>query len=507
VLNASANQLLDALPLVQLQKLAVIDLSNNDIRIVLPLADIVNLSLLDLRGNNNIQCAELDELETRLLPGVLLRPLSCIVMTPPTVAIVSPAAVETYYSTSSIDFVANAMDVEDGNLDAQIQWTSSLLGSIGTGASFTSALIAGEHVITAAVTDSDGNSSSTTVNISVLVNTAPELVIQSVQNGAIFNEGETVILTADANDVEEGNLGFAIQWQSSLDGFLGSSANVQLPLSVGSHTITASVTDATGATTTQSVSVTVNGLPQLSLQSPLDASTYQQGDSINFIASASDFEDGVLDSAIQWSSSLDGMLGVGAQLTQTLSAGDHVITASITDSAGATVTQTATVNVNSLPQLNLLSPLSGSLFMLHESVKLSATANDLEDGDISINIQWSSSLDGFLGAGGALKRILSLGEHTLTASITDSSGGTHTLTTQVIIDQIQLGVVVSGNGRKKFAALTWSGSRTLVDIYKNGSLVDTGAANGTATYRFKDQAVFKVCETETNYCSVDVVAQ
>ena len=595
VLNASANQLVDALPLVQLQKLVVIDLSDNDIRSVLPLADIVNLSLLDLRGNNNIQCAELDELEMRLLPGVLLRPVSCIVMTPPTLAIVSPTGVGTFYSTSSIDFVANAMDDEDGNLDAQIQWTSSLLGPIGTGASFTSALSAGEHIITVAVTDSDGNTSSTSVNISVLYNTAPELVIQSIQNGAVFNEGETVVLLADANDVEEGDLDFAMQWQSSLDGFLGSGANIQLPLSIGNHTITASITDSMGATTTQSVNVSVNSLPQLSLQSPLNASTYQQGDNISFMASASDLEDGVLDAAIQWSSSLDGLLGsganiqlplsvgnhtitasitdsmgatttqivsvsvnglpqlslqsplnasiyqqgdnisfiasasdqedgvldaaiqwsssldgslgVGAQLSQSLNVGNHVITASITDSAGATVTQTATVNVNSLPQLNLLSPLNGSLFMLQESVKLFATANDVEDGDISVNIQWSSSLDGFLGAGGTLMRNLSLGEHTLTASITDSNGGSHALTTQVIIDQIQLGVVVSGNGRKRFAELTWSGSRTAVDIYQNGNLVGTGAANGSVTYRFKDQAVFRVCEAATSYCSIDVLAQ
>jgi hypothetical protein len=102
---------------------------------------------------------------------------------------------------------------------------------------------------------------------------------------------------------------------------------------------------------------------------------------------------------------------------------------------------------------------------------------------------------------------LSLGEHTLTASITDSSGGMQALTTQLVIDQIELGVVVSGNGRRKYASLTWSGSRTAVDIYKNDKLVGTGAANGTATYRFKNQAVFKVCETATNYCSVDVVAQ
>ena len=506
-LNASANQLVDAQPLVLLQRLAVVDLSNNDIHIVVPLADIVSLRLLDLRGNDNIQCAELDELEVRLLPGVLLRPEDCIVMTPPTVVIVSPTLTESYYSTSFIDFTANANDLEDGNLDAQIQWTSDLLGSIGTGSSFTSTLSAGEHVITATVTDSHGNTSGAGLAVTVLFNTAPELTITSVQDGALFNEGEDVILAALANDAEEGDLSPAIQWSSSLDGVLGSGATIQPPLSVGTHIITASITDAAGAKTERLVSVRINGLPTLSLQSPLDGAVYQQGDNVSLVASASDPEDGALDAGIQWSSSLDGLLGASAQLTVVLSVGNHVITASITDSDGATVIQSRTVSINSPPQLTLLSPSSGSLFMLQEIVKLTATANDLEDGNISALIQWSSNLDGSLGTGGALKANLSLGQHTLTARITDSHGGTHALTTVIMVDQIDLAVVVSGNGRKKTASLTWSGSRNSVDIYKDGVIVGTGEANGTATYRFKDQAVFRVCETGTNYCSIDVVAQ
>jgi hypothetical protein len=58
---------------------------------------------------------------------------------------------------------------------------------------------------------------------------------------------------------------------------------------------------------------------------------YRVTDQISFSAQALDYESGNLSSAISWSSSKDGALGTGAQLTQTLSPGTHAITASVTD--------------------------------------------------------------------------------------------------------------------------------------------------------------------------------
>lgn len=406
----------DAYLLTTYINLRILNLNNNNLQFVSWLGTLKNLTRLDLRGNNNIQCIELDNLEAQLSVNVLLRPQNCIIGTFPTVTIEFPIANGQYYTTQSIVFAANASDAEDGNLDQKIQWSSNLSGALGTGASFNLPLNAGKHVITSEVVDSHGNKSSTSVNINVLTNTAPELTINTL-NGLVVNEGENVVLNATVNDLEDANLGQNVEWTSSLDGFIGTGSSLSLPLSVGSHWIFASITDK-GVTVIESISITINAPPKLVLQSPANA----------------------------------------------------------------------------------------SLFMLQENVNMAATASDLEDGNISANIQWSSDVDGVLGSGSSLLKTLSLGSHVITASITDSAGAVHSVSTQVVIDQIALNVKVYNRGARGLAILTWADSRTPVDIYKNGSIVDSGPETGTDKYRFRSQAVFKVCETSTNYCSPEITA-
>src|SRR5207249_3781688 len=61
-----------------------------------------------------------------------------------------------------------------------------------------------------------------------------------------------------ATDAEDGDLSAAIQWTSSLDGALGTGGLVLVPsLSIGTHTLTAVVTDGDGATATTNVTVAV----------------------------------------------------------------------------------------------------------------------------------------------------------------------------------------------------------------------------------------------------------
>jgi Leucine-rich repeat (LRR) protein len=506
VLNASGNQIFDSVAFIGLQRITDLDLSDNDLNFVLPLGDLATLNRLDLRGNDNIPCTELDELETRFDAGVLIRPALCIVGMLPSIDILSPSQNAIFYTTDLVSLFAAAGDFEDGDLSGQIQWSSDLAGSLGSGQTLDLPLSAGNHVISASVVDSDGNAASDSVAVLILPNTAPAVTIDSIQNGAIFQAGELVTLSGTATDAEEGNISPAIQWQSNLDGALGSGASIQFPLRIGNHTISASITDGTGASTTQTVNLRINAPPQVSLTSPMDTSVYQQGDLVEFAGSANDPEDGDLNNLIQWHSDLDGSLGSGTQVSMVLSVGEHIVSASVTDFDGATSTQSVTVTINSPPQLDLLSPPDGSLFMLTEPVNLSARASDLEEGNISGSITWSSSLDGSLGSGGNLSiTSLSLGTHTISASVTDSSGGTRSLTTQIEIDQIDLQVIVTGNGSRKKTNLVWSGSRTYVDIYKDGILWRTGGPEGALRIHFKYPATFKVCETGTDYCSPEVV--
>lgn len=511
VLKIADNQLWDAWYIDQLMELEVLDLSNNNLMFVPFLTSLMDLLSVDLSGNNSLQCSELDalqvHLETKQPAGVLTRPLSCILFMPPEISILNPLDASQYFDSSTINFIAISNDVEDGDLGAQIIWVSNIDGALGTGAILNIQLTAGEHIITAAVTDSHNNTTTMTVNITVLQNSVPQLTINSMLNGAIFNQGETILLAADAIDDEEGVISQNIQWSSSIDGSLGIGASLEAVLSVGSHVINVSITDTAGASTTQAINVTINALPQLTLQLPLTDSVYQQGTTVNFAATANDAEDGDLGVHIFWSSSIDGVLGIGLTLSQVLSVGNHIITTTVTDSNGAITSQTVSISVNAPPGLTLLSPSNDSLFMLQEMLELSATASDTEDGNISANIQWMSNIDGVLGTGSILEKSLSLGTHSLTASITDSGGATRSVSTQVIIDQIALDIVVKSRGINKTAILTWSGSRTDVEIYRDGKVIDTDTTSGIQKYRFRNQAYFKVCESGTINCSVEILAE
>ncbi len=89
-------------------------------------------------------------------------------------------------------------------------------------------------------------------------NTAPSVSIASPNNGSSFTEGDVVVFSGSANDYEDGDLSGSIAWTSNIDGNIGSGAAFNTTaLSVGTHTITARVTDSGNASNTDTVSVTI----------------------------------------------------------------------------------------------------------------------------------------------------------------------------------------------------------------------------------------------------------
>jgi len=179
--------------------------------------------------------------------------------TPPTVTITAPPNGTTVTEGTAINFTGTASDAEDGNLTAAISWSSSIDGSLGTGGSVNATLSAGTHTITASVTDSGGlgDSDSISVTVNQPANTAPSVTITAPPDGTTVTEGTAINFTGTASDAEDGDLTAAISWSSSLDGALGTGGSVNATLSVGTHTITASVTDSGGLGASDSISVTV----------------------------------------------------------------------------------------------------------------------------------------------------------------------------------------------------------------------------------------------------------
>ena len=85
----------------------------------------------------------------------------------PTVTIVTPVNNGTFNTGAIIVFSGTATDPEDGNIAASLEWTSDRDGHIGTGAGFNRTLTNGNHVITASLVDTAGNSGTASISISV----------------------------------------------------------------------------------------------------------------------------------------------------------------------------------------------------------------------------------------------------------------------------------------------------------------------------------------------------
>jgi subtilisin family serine protease len=90
----------------------------------------------------------------------------------PVITLTAPANNSSFGTGVLIDFEGSASDAEDGDITAQLSWTSSRDGSIGIGGSFSAVLRDGNHTITVEVTDLDG--ALVTENIIITVGTQPE---------------------------------------------------------------------------------------------------------------------------------------------------------------------------------------------------------------------------------------------------------------------------------------------------------------------------------------------
>ena len=202
-----------------------------------------------------------------LLIGLLITAASCGDSSPsepgeggnasPSVSITAPADGATLQA-GEISLSGTASDAEDGNLSAAIEWIS---GSdlLGTGSNVSTSLAEGSHDITASVSDSDGASASASVSVTVVEppNEAPTVSISQPADATSVSEGTEITFTGSASDPEDGDLSEEIAWSSDLDGDLGMGASIQAMLSVGTHTVTAAVSDSDGQVISTAVSIEV----------------------------------------------------------------------------------------------------------------------------------------------------------------------------------------------------------------------------------------------------------
>lgn len=115
----------------------------------------------------------------------------------------------------------------------------------------------GSAIIT--LTTNDGSTPASAIDfiLAVTDDLPPETTISSPAENTIFYSAPQS-LAATASDFEQGDLSSSVSWSSSIDGPIGTGAAITPSLSDGVHSITASVTDNSGQTGLDTMTVVVD---------------------------------------------------------------------------------------------------------------------------------------------------------------------------------------------------------------------------------------------------------
>ncbi|MBC2147765.1 LPXTG cell wall anchor domain-containing protein [Listeria booriae] len=285
----------------------------------------------------------------------------------------------------------SATDPEDGNLSSSVKITANDVDTTKEGV----------YHVTYSVTDSDGNTTTKQVTVTVTSNDAPtiEATDHTLKKGAKFDP------TADvtATDAEDGNLTKELKI----------TANDVDTSQEGTYHVTYSVTDSDENTTTKEITVTVtsNDAPTITATDK----TLKRGDTFDALAevSAADKEDGDLTSDIQ----------IIANDVNPDQKGTYSVTYSVTDSDNNTTTKliNVTVTSNELPVITATDHTlkKGSNFDPMSEV----SATDKEDGDLTDAIKITANN----------VNTNKEGIYQITYSVTDSDDNTTTKDVTVIV--------------------------------------------------------------------------
>ncbi|HLD73181.1 MAG TPA: CARDB domain-containing protein [Candidatus Nanoarchaeia archaeon] len=281
-----------------------------------------------------------------------------------------------------------------------------------------------------------------------VVNPKPTTSIVAPPNGAPAYVNLPTILTGYGTDYKDESLNESLyEWTSSKDGYLGSGSLIYANLSLGDQVIYLTVEDSDGNKDVDQVIILVlaSQPPVITINSPSNSQAFPEGATVYLDGKALDPEDGnIMGNALIWTSSIDGYLGSGGTIfTNSLSVGVHNLTLNATDFSQVSAVSVLSIIIEeSTPIINITLPENNATFYYTEnSITFNGTATDPHDGDLSSKLNWTSSLDGYLGTGLSFIKALSQGAHLITASVMDSYGLTGLDQTQFVVLEPQPPIV------------------------------------------------------------------
>jgi|GEM_PF-2151200 hypothetical protein len=335
--------------------------------------------------------------------------------TPPTISRSGDATVilEAGPTATYTDAGATATDDTDGNITANITVNNPV-----------DPTTPGTYTVTYNVTDAASNAATqVTRTVTVVAAAAPTITLAG--DNVITLEASATPFTdpgASANDSFDGDISTSIDTSGSVD-----------TSTVGSYTLTYSVTDAAGNAATQvtrTVNVTADLTPPTITVNAPNPHTWETGpyEYIDPGVTASDALDGDITNNVDTSGTYD-----------TSTPGSYTLTYNVSDSSGnAAIPVTRTLNVIAAtpPSITLL----GDATVTREAGSVAytdagATASDNIDGDITANIVINNPVDA-----------TTAGSYTVTYDVTDTSGNAAAQVTRTVTIQAAAAPVITLSG-------------------------------------------------------------
>ena len=362
------------------------------------------------------------------LPALAFLTAQLVLAAPPTPSFTISDA--TPFRGETVEFGATATD-EDGHTISSYEWDFGD-GTTASGPDVSHAYEGlGAKTVSLKVTDSANETRVVTDQVTV-ENRLPTASF-SVSDTTPAR-GQLIGFDATASDPDGDTLSY--EWDFG-DGATATGANVTraypASTSLGAKTVTLTVTDSAGGTTSVNEQVTVQNAPPTASFSVSDT-TPVRGQAVNFNATGTDFEDEALTYAWNFG---DGTTATGQNVAHTYSAlGARTVTLTVTDSANETTVVTDQVTVeNRLPTASFT--VSDTTPARGQPIDFAATASD-PDGD-TLSYEWDFG-DGFTASGQNVTHAYpagtSLGAKTVTLTVTDSASGTTTVSRQVTVQNV-----------------------------------------------------------------------
>jgi len=343
----------------------------------------------------------------------------------PSVNITSPSNGQTITSGSSVTVQLSSSD-SDGNISKhELFINNSLVDTDGS--NYTPYIISniqpGSYVITAKVTDSKGESDTSTVNISVsgsgttdpdpeptppTSNTAPVVKITNLNNGQEVTIGSDISIAVSSSDAD----GDVVKHQIFVNNVLVDTDGANYTphtiksISSGNYTITATITDNSGETSSDTVVITAenddnpgtdptpptySSDPAVSITNLTNGQSFTAGSDVSVNLTASDSDGSVVKYQIFINDVLVDTDGANytPHIISAISTGNYEIKATVTDDDNNT--NSAVVNIvvgspppppptsgNAAPTVQIITLNEGEVVSIEEEVFVGLTANDTD---------------------------------------------------------------------------------------------------------------------------------